>query len=626
MPVAERGRPPPPGVAASRAINRNPLTPKVAAKGSPVGSPMTRKPQGPPPMLAGANRDDTNSNNNSPAPYLASNITPRSGSRQIRAETFHGTPTPAPTTTSDRTSDGWDSNNNSRLGLGLTVASADMASSRPTSMLADSSTDSPDSKFFYASDARNVQQQQPVNAQQRPTSSQKPATFFYANGTVEPTRRTSPPSNTTPIANMPPLTTDSSVSKFFYANGQPDGPVKQPAPISSSTSTLSTTPRPAPTSRPTSAYSVTAGPGLFPRPTSPIKQLGSPGQGFRTAMSPVSPNRVQATSPPGFAASDLGLGKGKRRVSIETAPPLLRHQSQPEAQTTEIPPLPRLTLSPNPLEQISPPLSPDPLQASLTMASILRAAEALEEKESEPSGVQSPTKSTFSDAAIQDLVVNARRERKVQDLEITNASLEAINRTLERQLRKQTSELRRFRRLSRSGRLSLNSIPNSRNVSAALTDPAVNLSDLSEHEDSEEEEEDDDSMDDSFNSPPDSPSGLVESPAALRRKRDERRLQLDLTKHQEILVDSQKMNQSIKRCLNWTDLLIKEGQKALAYKVNVSDIKFGGRILTPLDEEEDALQDHDPSPPASEHSLEPPRLKAAQYRDSGIELQAAEGP
>ncbi|CEJ85350.1 hypothetical protein VHEMI03743 [[Torrubiella] hemipterigena] len=622
MPVAERGRPPPPGVAASRAINRNPLTPKVAAKGSPVGSPMNRKPQGPLPMLAGANRDDNNTpnNNNSPAPYLASNITPRSGSRQIRAETFHGTPTPAPTAANDRTSDGWDSSSGSRLGLGLTVAPSD-AASRPTSMLADSSTDSADSKFFYASDAKNVQQQsQP--SQQRPTSSQKPATFFYANGTVEPTRRTSPPSNTQ-IGNMPPLTADSSASKFFYANGQPDGPVKQPTPISSSASTLSTTSRPAPTSRPTSAYSVTTGPGLFPRPTSPIKQLGSPGQGFRTAMSPVSPNRVQATSPPGVAASDLGVGKGKRRISIETAPPLLRHQTEP--QLTERPPLPKLTLSPNPSEQISPPLSPDPSQASLTMASILRAAEALEEKESEPSGVQSPTKSTFSDAAIQDLVVNARRERKVQDLEITNASLEAINRTLERQLRKQTSELRRFRRLSRSGRLSLNSIPNSRNVSAALTDPAINLSDLSEHEETDEEE-DDDSMDDSFNSPPDSPSGLVESPAALRRKRDERRLQLDLTKHQEILVDSQKMNQSIKRCLNWTDLLIKEGQKALAYKVNVSDIKFGGRILTPLDEEEDASHANETTPPpTSEQSLEPSWMKGAQDRDSGIELQAGEG-
>lgn len=228
--------------------------------------------------------------------------------------------------------------------------------------------------------------------------------------------------------------------------------------------------------------------------------------------------------------------------------------------------------------------------------------------------MQSPTKSTYSDPAIQDLVVNARRERKVQDLEITNASLEAINRTLERQLRKQTSELRRFRRLSRSGRLSLNnSLPASRNVSAALTDPAVNLSDLSEYEESEDEEDDEDEFDDS---PIGSPGDSIDSPAALRRKRDERRLQLDLSKHQEILVDSQKMNQSIKKCLNWTEMLIKEGQKALAYTVRVSEIQIGGRVLAPPDEddEEERLS-------TINESDDP---KALQDRDSGVELQAAE--
>lgn len=54
-----------------------------------------------------------------------------------------------------------------------------------------------------------------------------------------------------------------------------------------------------------------------------------------------------------------------------------------------------------------------------------------------------------------ELAANARRERKVLDLEISNSSLLAINRTLEREMRKQTAELRRFRRLSCSGRLSV---------------------------------------------------------------------------------------------------------------------------------------------------------------------------
>jgi len=39
----------------------------------------------------------------------------------------------------------------------------------------------------------------------------------------------------------------------------------------------------------------------------------------------------------------------------------------------------------------------------------------------------------------------------VLDLEISNSSLLAINRSLEKEIRKQKAELRRFRRMSRAG-------------------------------------------------------------------------------------------------------------------------------------------------------------------------------
>jgi hypothetical protein len=74
------------------------------------------------------------------------------------------------------------------------------------------------------------------------------------------------------------------------------------------------------------------------------------------------------------------------------------------------------------------------------MASILQIAEDFDDEEEEEAeskdegtqpDLQSPTKSSHGEP-VNDLVANARRERKVQDLEITNASLEAINRTLER--------------------------------------------------------------------------------------------------------------------------------------------------------------------------------------------------
>jgi hypothetical protein len=262
------------------------------------------------------------------------------------------------------------------------------------------------------------------------------------------------------------------------------------------------------------------------------------------------------------------------------------------------------------------------------MASLLQAADELgtdegdsKDGDSQPE-LQSPTKSTYSNDAISELVANARRERKVQDLEITNASLEAINRTLERQLRKQTAELRRYRRLSRSGRISLASVASSRVASETLTEPPVDLSDVDEDEDTEAE--DPDSLDDSDFSDSDSTSADPLSPSArmtARRKRDEKRLQLDLTKHQELLIDSQKMNQSLKRCLNWTEMLIKEGNKALAYRVRVSDVELGGHVLAPPDEEdEDTSFNADITSQSIDTGLEPPWTKGPQDRDSGIEL------
>jgi hypothetical protein len=254
-------------------------------------------------------------------------------------------------------------------------------------------------------------------------------------------------------------------------------------------------------------------------------------------------------------------------------------------------------------------------------------------------------------------VANARRERKVQDLEITNASLEAINRTLERQLRKQTAELRRYQRLSRSGRLSMGSmgsrIPSDSSTvdGGGLARAGMGLDDLSEEEseiaaEDAELEEDLDEMDEDDDMSGSEASGET-SPSAIglrheKRRADARRLQLDLSKHQQLLIDSQKINQSLKRCLGWTEELIKDGKRALAYQVRPSDVELGGRVLAPEEverrerddiENEDitlgddtiyaidalgggSLADTDNSTTFS---------KNPQDRDSGIELPAGGG-
>jgi hypothetical protein len=229
-----------------------------------------------------------------------------------------------------------------------------------------------------------------------------------------------------------------------------------------------------------------------------------------------------------------------------------------------------------------------------------------------------------------DLASNARRERKVLDLEISNSSLLAINRQLEREVRKQKAELRRFRRLSRAGRFSAES--NEEAFSTVGVSEMEYLTDMSEEEDAHngdlDEEEPEYSSESSFDENAMSPTVLAEKDAEYRL-RDEKRLQLDLTKHRDLLIDSQKMNQSLKRCLDWTEELIKDGRKALAYQVRPSDVKLGGRVLSTedtqaLDPDEESKALLSPWSPAHDIAdvLERTSLSGSERtdRDSGVDV------
>lgn len=77
-----------------------------------------------------------------------------------------------------------------------------------------------------------------------------------------------------------------------------------------------------------------------------------------------------------------------------------------------------------------------------------------------------------------------------------------------------------------------------------------------------------------------SPSLLAQRDAA-HLKADRGRLMFDLSKHRELLADSQRMNLSLKRCLGITEQLLKDGSKALEHQVNASEVKLGGRVLSP---------------------------------------------
>lgn len=632
-----RNRPP----QLAKAFGRPPLTPKVAAKvtGQPGISPLGRRSQNV--GTTPSQRDDaaaTPSVAGQVAPFLT-NITPRSGTRQNRVESTNTTPSGTPNP--EKTFDGWDNAKPHTLSLD---------GSRPSSggeSVQDKDKD--DSKFFYASAAKPPQSQV---SQQRPASvPQKPATFFYANApSTENGKRTISPPSGPAFAPVLAPTPEPVATKFFYANGAPNyepRPSATTAPPSAAASVVSTSSR-VPPSRPGTGHSsIGQGPPLAQRPMSPTKVATIPGVSSTLQGSPMPPilaNRPPLSSPPSL--NGLQNGVPKRRVSIESPPKSAPMYHRGHARTGSVPVLdplfvPKIARSPQASDVVSPPLSPGLTRPAMTMASILQAAEELDvdddskDDDSQPEP-QSPTKSVHSTDAISELVANARRERKVQDLEITNASLEAINRTLERQLRKQTAELRRYRRLSRSGRFSLASGASSRVTSAAMSEAPIDLSDLSEEDDDTEYQDsfhESDFSSDEVGSGDDaiSPSARM----AARRKRDEMRLQLDLTKHQELLIDSQKINQSIKRCMDWTEVLIKEGQKALAYHVRVSDVDVGGRVLAPPDEDEheDTPLPLKTSEPSTQETPEQPPTNPAPKtlgpalgdketpdRDSGVEL------
>ncbi|KAF2157402.1 hypothetical protein K461DRAFT_273568 [Myriangium duriaei CBS 260.36] len=205
--------------------------------------------------------------------------------------------------------------------------------------------------------------------------------------------------------------------------------------------------------------------------------------------------------------------------------------------------------------------------------------------------LQSPTKELV------DFAADARRERKVLDLEISNSSLLAINRSLEREIKKHKAELKRYRRLSRAGRFSV-AAGDSYNGDYDAADGLPHVDgafvgrpsspfqeDVSDMELSNEEES---SEDGSSLSP-----GAESSKEERQRAKDEAQLRSDLRKHRELLLDTARMNRSLQRCLTWTEDLIKDGKKALDHRIPSSEIRLGGRVLHADDSDDEVATEHD---------------------------------
>ncbi|KAJ9602311.1 hypothetical protein H2200_013166 [Cladophialophora chaetospira] len=584
-----------------RNVVKSPLTPRVA--GSPSQSPIISSTKQPFVRSRSPAKPDQTTT------PLGGNITPRSAARKSRVGT-ESPLTPAqskvlPTGPRSRASSGTELQKSVAIqaqGLGITsprlVASTSAlargGSPSPTPVVTvhrrasaaksavEGSKDT-SSKFFHASEAKSAIGS--LGVEESPRFPPKPGHFFVG----------SPPLSATGDSGNGKSDPD---DKFFRANDIPQNALAKRTvlphiPIDRLNNAVSTTARQEYRNTPPQSPKKTYNPSI-PEPSSP--------QRFQSSHTPSPPAQRTAVERARSISNGIiqGLGgiPGHRKslsADSKTSQPT-RNLSGPRAPAPQPLDLRRVS-SASPRVVASSLLAQDPISPrSISLASTHTVpASITSDIDLSEIGISLTILSTASDQRSEqpatpiqpqsDEASNARRERKVLDLEISNSSLLAINKTLERELRKQSTELRRFRRLSRSGRLSI--APSSRAVSEQSNFSLDTLTELDEDQNLSDFDDSDDYLDDEDSSILSASSSSVTSPSARSRQRtrDEKRLMQDLSRHQQLLLDSQKLNQSMKRCLTVTEDLIREGNKALDYRVGIGDVKLGGRVLS--DEELD---------------------------------------
>lgn len=528
---------------------------------------------------------------------LSSNITPRSGSRKTRVESASSTPRSTPERTPPiarptsmiegrhwppgevhkASSSATRGAHSSRPERARSVASDLQYAARSSPVGSNqgnvSRTASPDNapKFFFANDAKPRLQTRPQS--QSPRLQPKFAGIQHMNGANK---------NDTSALTTSPESGDEH-AKFFYADRMPEATTPPPRfanGIVSSRPPLQTI---------FSSYQTTSSPA--PRPPSPLKEEILP-VSRKSSLSKPSPRRHTRLVSNGTndikAPESLVNGQANisRRSSV-SGPSRRKSQTQSQdAASFGFAPSRRSSFALSESGQDSGPSTP---QGPVSVEP--PPSESLGTPSPEPVCPQSPSKVGPGQSKLDhlnELAANARRERKVLDLEISNSSLLAINRTLEMEMRKQKAELRQFRRLRSSGRFPSSTF----SASSRFSMPSTN-DECSPTSSADEDGLDDDrfsntssgtSDDTSF---PDSASFSPtprNSSIPVAKKRRSRSFKVDLAGQRVLLLDSQRLNQAMKRCLSRTDELIAEGKKALEYMVNTGEVaNVGPRVLAPDD-------------------------------------------
>ncbi len=542
--------------------------------------------------------------------FLNSNITPRSGSRKARVETAspninwtpNGTPTTSRPTSSHNRHDTTVDDARTTSGLGLRISNAGRKS-RSGSMISDGPGTSSSSRSMLVNRHDSFM---------GPTSPESAPKFFRADD-VKPTVTPMPVSEASHLQSRLPTYAPAKedVASSGRMSSMSNDSARDEQRGSSSTAsgpheTTSSQPRVASgnnSNRPPlqtiySEYDVSSPPQV----PSPLKEEILP---RKTSTSKASPRRHTRLVSNGGSelkspeAIIVGNGDLSRRSSLNAAK-ITRYNTHTRSSSVHSPG-PGLSRRPSialsdicPIERVRTTSLVGANGALPHSVNPPSMTQELPDYQS-PSQPQSPTKTTVNGHSkidqMNELAAKARRERKVLDLEISNSSLLAINRTLEREMRTQNAELRRYRRLSRSGRISL--APASRSTSAAMSilskpNASIRSDDLVSSTD-----EDDDATDlpstVSLTFAASRPSSPTER-AARTRFQDPTCVKIDLSAHRALLLESQKLNLAIKRCLGHTESLILSGRRALEYRAIAPEPEnLGPRVLTPDESQGDGF-------------------------------------
>ena len=536
----------------------------------------------------------TNFSSPPPQAVLNANITPRSSARRARRESELSTSSvQSPTnlisagnfnpngsqsmraSANGFTTPAMESSNRTSASDRIHPRAHQNRSHSGTSSLAGSSITTPENapKFFHADEANSVLSNKSQSPLHSPMYERSQPMFFHANGdSDENVPKTA--SSFSPVA--PP-----SNSPFgILAQPPKNRPPRAPSPLKDeivSRSSSVTKPSPRRHTRLVSNGSNVAEHEIrAPESTLP----GTRSSSRRSSISSPTPQVVARPKSMSFdRGSQLPVRRSSLTLSDAGGPPPALPRSRPSSAASRSR---RGSIARGDLQEISrtrPPLTTIPSQS-------------LPQTEDPPP--MSPIRTSDGQSKLDhmnELAANARRDRKVLDLEISNSSLLAINRTLEREMRKQKEELRNLRRFARSasGRVS------SRGTLGRISDlSGVKASDLQSDmlSDDQLSDFDDQSLSSTNTS---SPPTSDYHPSALPRIRHSTKSQTlksfhleDLARQRALLLDGQKLNQAIKRCLDSTETLIADGKKALAYKASAPKVEpRGGKVLAhDLDEED----------------------------------------